>query len=237
LIHEKADLKDRVGRTTFFAIAGQLTAKEQRRRSGVYEFSNQHGFQNFKRIKSLISTIAEIDGCNVDLNHWHLRANALEAFLRQGFKNHIRKHVDPQPETLFEIDNDGQYLSPKIETEQYEVCCTHSLLYALGFAPENSISVSIGCSECAGTMSFFVELQSHLDSLPSTVTQSVRESLMIRLASCGSSTKKYMAHQVRTINQADQIDQMCKNLEPDQDNQVISHHIMRSFLSIKKFQI
>ena len=101
LIHKNTDPKDRVGRSSFFAIAGQLTAKEQRRRSGVYEFANQHGFQNFKRIKMLISTIAEIDGSGVDQNFWYLRSNALEAFLRQNFKNHIRSSVDPKPEEFF----------------------------------------------------------------------------------------------------------------------------------------
>ncbi len=181
LIHKKAEPKDRVGRSSFFAIAGQLTAKEQRRRSGVYEFSNQHGYQNFKRIKMLISTITEIDGSGVDQNFWHLRCNALEAFLRQNFKNHIRYHDDPKPEDLFEIDDDGLFLHPKEDVEQFEVCPTHSFLYSLGFCPENAVSPTIGCSECAGTMSFFTELQNHLDVLHSTVTSSVREGLEIRL--------------------------------------------------------
>ena len=47
IIPSETDHKFRVGRTSFFAFAGQLTAKEIRRRSAVFEFTNQHGFHNF----------------------------------------------------------------------------------------------------------------------------------------------------------------------------------------------
>lgn len=35
-LHKESPLKDRVGKSSFFAIAGQLTVKEIRSRAGVY---------------------------------------------------------------------------------------------------------------------------------------------------------------------------------------------------------
>lgn len=220
-LHKESPLKDRVGKSSFFAIAGQLTAKEIRSRAGVYEFANQHGFHNFKRIQSLITTLSEIDGSRLDKILWLEKANSLEAFLRQGFKKHVRNFSDPSPEIVWEIDPNGLFICPKNIPEEIQVCYTHSTLFALGFAPESNISDGIGCSHCAGLTDFFTELHSVIESLPSSVTPSIRDALEIRLSSCERSVKMYMAHQIRTINQSDRIDSMCDNLKSDEGMLVV----------------
>ena len=202
LVNAGLDHSDRVGRTVFYAIAHQLTSKELRRRSGVYEFANQHGFHNFRRIKGLITTICEMDQDGIASKaNWLNQAEALEAFLRQEYKCHVRSSVDPNAEELWIIDSNGKCISPKRLIEKLKVCNTHSRAFALQFAPESAVSAVLGCSKCAGILQFFKDLKSFFQRIATEISPSVRESIETRLLSCEKSVKLYMAHIVRTTHQ------------------------------------
>ena len=121
---------DRVVRSSIFAIAGRLIAKELRKRSGVYEFTNQHGFHNFRRIKALITNVSEIDG-SVDDAQWHKKAEAQEAFLRQEFKNLVRDAEGPTTQDVWQIFDDGKFLKEKILSNKFEVISTRSRVFYL----------------------------------------------------------------------------------------------------------
>lgn len=141
----ETESKNRISRTVFYSIAHQLTSKELRRQS-VYEFSNQHGFHNFRRIKAAVISICDLQEVpgNGNMADRLAKTEALEAFLRQEYKVHVRSSDDPQPDQMWVIDDNGKYIKQKIQSEKLPICNTISRLFSLKFAPKSEVTDSIG---------------------------------------------------------------------------------------------